>query len=134
MVGYSREHVLVKGYIILKTTFGEQDQTKEIKTMYLVIDTSSSYNIIIRRPTFNQLGTALYNLYLCMKYPLPNGRVRVIQGDQEIARKYYVESLKLKKVHTMDIKSRKVSSGINPSGGTYKGVKALPPTSEEIED
>lgn len=36
-----------------------------------------------------------------MKYPLPDKRVKIIQGDQKIAKKCYMESLKLKKVITM---------------------------------
>lgn len=47
------EHVQVKGYITMNITFGEQDQTREIKGMYLVNDAPSSYNMIIGRPTFN---------------------------------------------------------------------------------
>lgn len=63
--------------------------------MYLVIYVSSSYNMIIGNPTFNQMGADLSTLYLCIKYLFYNGRVRVIQGYQEIARKLYVESLNL---------------------------------------
>lgn len=68
----------VKGYIMLKAAFREQDQGKEIKVRYLVIDAPSSYNIFIERHTFNQLGTALSTSYLCMKYPISGERVRVI--------------------------------------------------------
>lgn len=82
---------------MLWTTFGEHDQAKEIKVDYLVIKAPSSYILIIGQPTFKQLGTALLTMYLCMKYPARNGRVGVIQGDQETPRKCYVESLKLKK-------------------------------------
>lgn len=61
------------------------------------MDIASSYNMIIGQPTFNQFSVALPTLYLCMKYLLYNGQVGVIQGYQEVARKCYVESLKLKK-------------------------------------
>lgn len=58
---------------------------------------NSSYNMIIGRSTFNQLSVAFPTLYLCIKYPLSDGQVGFFQGDQEISRKCYVESLKLKK-------------------------------------
>lgn len=80
-MGFLGEQVQVKGYIRLKTTFGAEENTRKIKVMCLVIDVPSSYNMIIGFPTFNHLGTALSKFYLCMKYPILDGRVRVIQGD-----------------------------------------------------
>lgn len=94
LFGFTRKQVRVKGYITLRITFGEQDQAKEIKVKYLVIDAPSLYNVIIWRPTFNQMGATLSTLYLCIKYPLLDGRVGFIQGDQEIAKRFYAESLK----------------------------------------
>lgn len=90
--------------------------------------------MIIKQSTFNQLGIALSTLYLSMKILFSDGQVRIIQGDQEIAIKCYVESLKVKRVRTLGIKARKVGSGIKPPGGTYKGVEAPPTTNEDIKD
>lgn len=81
LVGFSREHVQVKGYITMKTTFGEQDQAREIKVRYFIIDAPSSYNMIIGNPSFNHLGDTLSTLYLCMNYTLSDERIRVTQGD-----------------------------------------------------
>lgn len=81
----------------MKMTFRLGEQTKHTKVNYFVIEALYSYNIIIWRLAFNHLVATLSTLYLCMKYSLSNGRVRVIQGDQEVVRKCYVESLKMKK-------------------------------------
>ncbi|MCI23558.1 hypothetical protein A2U01_0044739, partial [Trifolium medium] len=68
-----------------------------IKVRYLVVKTLfTSYNIIIGRPAFNALGDAMSTLYLAMKYPLDNGGVGVVRGDQVLARKCYESSLKIK--------------------------------------
>lgn len=72
-------------------------------------------------------------MYLCMKYVFPNGRVGVIKGDQETARKCNTESLRLKRIYTLGGKARSVSSGIMPPGETCKGDKASSPNSKEIE-
>lgn len=88
----------VKGYIILNTTFGAEDNSKLIKVRYLVIDAPSPCNMIIGQPTFNQLMASLYTLYLCIKYSHLDGWVRVIQGNQDIVGKCYVKSLDLKKI------------------------------------
>lgn len=89
LVGFSREHAQLKGYMTLRITFGEEDYAKEIKVSYLVIDVPSLLNMIIWRPTFNRVGEALSTLYLCMKYLFPNNRLGIIQVDREIARKCY---------------------------------------------
>lgn len=70
--------------------------------------------MIIGRLKFNQLCASLSTFYLCMKYPLSNGQVGVIQGDQEIAKKCYVECLKLKRVCTLGLKVRNIVLGIKP--------------------
>lgn len=51
---------------------------QKIKVKYFVIDVFSSYNMIIRCLTFNQLDVALSTLYLCMKYLISKGRDKVI--------------------------------------------------------
>lgn len=92
-MGFSREQVQVKGYLILRITFVEQYNTKEIKVKYLVINALSSYNMIIGQLSFNWLRIDLHTLYLCMKYPFFNGRVGVVPGYQETTKKWYVKSL-----------------------------------------
>lgn len=45
----------------------------------------------------NTLEAALSILYLTMKHPLSSGEVRVVKGNQILARKCYKEILRLKK-------------------------------------
>lgn len=61
-----------------------------------------------------------------MKYPFFDGHVRDIQGDQEVFRKCYVESLMLKSVLTLGMDTKKVSSRIKPPKATLKGGEAPP--------
>lgn len=71
-----------------------------IKIMYLIVDVPSSYNIIIGRLNFNliSLGTFLSTLYLRTKYPLNNGRIYMIQRDQDTIDTCYKHSLRIKSV------------------------------------
>ena len=100
LVGFAGEQVEVMGYTTLLTTFGEKDQAKTIKVRYLVVKTPFTsftlYNIIIGRPAFNTLEAAMSTLYLSIKYPLEDGRVGTIKGDQALARRCYESSLKIK--------------------------------------
>ena len=84
----------MRGYITLRTVFGSDKQAKAIKIRYLVVNSPNSYNIVIGRPSFNRLGALLSTKFLVMKYPLDNGGVGTIKGDQKVARECYLASLK----------------------------------------
>lgn len=73
LVGFSGEQVHVKVYITLKSVFRDDESIRMIKVRYLVIDKPYLYYMIIRCPAFNQLGSVMSTLYLCMKYSLPDG-------------------------------------------------------------
>jgi hypothetical protein len=74
------------GHITLLTTFGDKENAKTFKVRYLVVKTlCAPYNIIIGRPAFNALGAAMSTLYLAIKYPLDNGGVGIVRGDQILA-------------------------------------------------
>jgi len=89
LAGFIDEQVHVRGYITLRTTFGYGSQAKMIRVRYLVVNSPNSYNIIIGRPAFNLLGGFLSTKFLIMKYPLDNGKVGTIKGDQIVARECY---------------------------------------------
>lgn len=59
-----------------------------------------------------------------MKYPLSNGRVGVIQWNQEIAKKCYVERLKLKRARTVGVNTVNMKVVIKPpeNVSTKKGI------------
>jgi hypothetical protein len=101
LLGFAGEQVEVMGYTTLLTTFGEKENAKTIKVRYLVVKTTfTSYNIIIGRPAFDTLEAALSTLYVSIKYPLDNGKVGTIRGDQKLARRCYESSLKIKHQQT----------------------------------
>ena len=102
LVEFSREHVQVLGNLPIMTTFGSRDHTKSIQVRYLIVNFTSPYNIIISMPSFNTLEAGLSTLYLMLKYPLENGRVGIMKGDQGIARKCYKDSLRLKRMSYVD--------------------------------
>jgi hypothetical protein len=96
LVGFAGEQAEVMGHITLLTTFGDEENAKTIKVRYLVVRTlCASYNIIIGRPAINTLGAAMSTLYLAIKYPLDNGGVGMVRGDQVLARQCYESSLKI---------------------------------------
>jgi hypothetical protein len=62
-----------------------------------VIRTPLSYNnIIIWGPGFNALEVVLENLYLEMKYPLKDGEIETVHGDQMTTQMCYQGYVKTK--------------------------------------
>lgn len=78
----------------LETMCEEGVDAKEIEVCYLLMDVVFPYNIILDRPTINVLGAIISTLYLVMKYPLPDGRVGMIRGDQLVTQECYKNSLR----------------------------------------
>lgn len=89
LVGFTREQVQVKCYILPKTVFGTEESTRTVKVRYLIINTTSLYNMIIGRPSFNLIRDTMSILYMCMMYPQSARKIEVIQRDQDTARRCY---------------------------------------------
>lgn len=69
---------------------------------YLIINATSPYNIIIDGSSFNSLEPVLSILYATLKYPLEDGQVGVVKGDQGLVRKCYKDNMKLKRKAQID--------------------------------
>ena len=66
---------------------------------FLVVDCSSSYNVIIGKPTLNKWKATAFTYYLKVKFPIDNG-VGEVKGDQILARECYQAVLAVKENHT----------------------------------
>lgn len=91
LVRFLGKQTWVKSYITMTTIFGTEESARMIKVRYLVIDASFSYDMTVGRLASNHIRVTISTLYMCMKYPLPDRRVRVIQRDQETAIRYYMK-------------------------------------------
>ena len=80
--GFSGEKVSTRGYIDLHIVFRDGAKTKTIPIRFLVVDASTSYNVLLCRPSLNTLGTVVSTPHLAMKFPSPSGDILTIHGDQ----------------------------------------------------
>lgn len=80
------------GYLNMSTALGDKEHTKTVILRYMVVEATSTYNIISGRPTLNALAAAVSCPHLCIKYPLPGGKVGIVKGDQMTTRKCYADS------------------------------------------
>lgn len=70
---------------------GDQQVTRVVDL--LVVDCASTYNVILGRPSLNQLRVVISTYHLLMRFSI-EGRVGKVKGDQVTARECYVVSLK----------------------------------------
>nr|XP_023920863.1 uncharacterized protein LOC112032326 [Quercus suber] len=75
------------------------------KHNFLVVDSPSSYNVIIGRPTLNRWKAATSTYCLKVKFPIEQG-VGEIRGDQVLARECYQVVLASKEKHTWMIEKK----------------------------
>ncbi|XP_073295887.1 uncharacterized protein [Primulina huaijiensis] len=97
LFGFAGHVVYPEGEIILPLTLGSQDCKKNVMTSFTVVDSPSSYNIILGRPALNELkavvSTYLKGDRLRIKFPV-GARVGEVKGDQLSSRKCYVEAVR----------------------------------------
>ena len=92
LVRFGRMKVQHVGTITLPVVVGAylQQITKDVN--FLVVDCSSSYNVIIGRPTLDSWKAVSSTYHLSVKFPVEYG-VGQLQGDQLVARECYLTML-----------------------------------------
>ena len=126
IVGFSGERVDTKGYIDLFTTFGDDSLRKTIIVRYLLVNTNTSYNILLGRPSINRLKVIVSTPHLAMKFPSVNGDIVMVHVDQKTVWECYVASLKVEPtrwLYTMTSYRSPSRRGRSPESGP--GEEAL---------
>ena len=76
-----------------------------------MVDCSSSYNVIIGRPTLNHWKAVTSNYCLKVKFSTKNG-VGEVKGDQVLARECYQVVLAVKENHTWMIEEKEEEENV----------------------
>lgn len=114
LVGFAGEHVDTRGYVELLTKLGNGMASKTISVKYIIVDAPrSAYNIILGRPSLNDLGAITSTPHLTMKFHSSSGEVVSVQADQQLARQCYADRLKIshEKDEKAEAKGDEVRSG-----------------------
>jgi len=94
VVGFAGDQVEVRGYVELRTTFFDEIAARMITIRYIVVNASSTYNLLLGRPSMNRLGAVASTVHIKMKLPSSKGGVITIKSDQKRTQKCYESSLK----------------------------------------
>ncbi|XP_075479478.1 uncharacterized protein LOC142520371 [Primulina tabacum] len=109
--GFVGHVVYPEGKIVLPLTLGSQDLKKTVMTSFTVVDSPSSYNIIIGRPAMNELRAVTFTHHQKIKFSV-GARVGEVRGDQPSSRKCYVEAVRADQSKTRrEKKKSKVEEG-----------------------
>ncbi|KAL0433114.1 UNVERIFIED_CONTAM: hypothetical protein Slati_2645700 [Sesamum latifolium] len=93
LYGFAGEIVHPLGQISLPISLGIEPARKTIMVRFLVVDMPSAYNLILGRPTLNNLPG--YHFHIPHEIEVPRGdMIGEVQGDQYTARRCYVEAIK----------------------------------------
>ena len=94
LVGFRGTRVLPLGAITLSVVVSDYPQQIAKDVTFLVVDYSSAYNAILRRPTLNSWKAVTSTYHLMIKFPTDYG-MGELQGNQVAARECYVAMMEM---------------------------------------
>ena len=100
--GFSEERLLPLGSIQLVLTLGEPPCQATTMARFLIVDAPSAYNMLLGRPSLNAIKSIPSIYHMIIKFPIMHG-VRMVRGDQRVARECYTASMKQKAVDNVSV-------------------------------
>ncbi|XP_073130869.1 uncharacterized protein [Henckelia pumila] len=89
LYGFAGHTVQPRGEILLPITLGSGDERKIVMTRFTLVESPSSYNVILGRPTMNAFRAVASTYHQKIKFPVGDKRARRIgkeegQGGREV--------------------------------------------------
>ena len=106
LVSFSRDKVYLRGIVTLTVTASSYPFQVTNQHNFLLMDSPSSYNVIIGRPILNRWKASTFTYCLKVKF-LTERRIREIKGDQVLARECYQAVLASWENHTWIFEKKK---------------------------
>ena len=100
LLGFSGEKILPLWSIQLVLTLGDPSCQATTTIKFLIMDAPSAYNMLLGKPSLNVIRTIPSFYHMVVKSSSENG-VRMVRGDQRIARECYLTSMKQKAVDSI---------------------------------
>ena len=94
LIGFGEMKVMLVELVTLLVIVDTYPQQITRDVTFLVVDCSSTYNVIIRHPTLNAWKAATSTYHLLLKFPTKYG-IRQARGDQMEAQERYVAMLEM---------------------------------------
>ena len=104
-VSFNGDKVYPRGITTLTVTAGSYPLQVTNQHNFLIVDSPSSYNVIIGRPMLNRWKATISTYCLKVKFPTEHG-IGEIKEDQVLARECYHVVLASKENHTWTIEEK----------------------------
>ena len=88
LVSFTGDRIVPRGIVTLSIIIGTYPAQVIKEIDFLIVDCSSTYNIILGRPALNRLRAVTLTYHLKVKFPTAYG-VGEIKGDQILVRECY---------------------------------------------
>ncbi|XP_074348997.1 uncharacterized protein LOC141688527 [Apium graveolens] len=92
LYGFGNTMIPIRGIIYLPIIFGTAPRQVSYMMKFYVISATSSYNMILGRPTITKLRAIPSTIHLKLKFPTP-GDVGELKGNREMAGRCYGQAL-----------------------------------------
>ena len=100
--GFSGEKVLPLGSIQLVLTLGEPPCQVTTTTRFLIVDATSTYNMLLGRPSLNVVKAIPSAYHMIIKFPTIH-EVGMVRGDQRVARECYTATMKQRALDNVSV-------------------------------
>ncbi|VFQ78634.1 unnamed protein product [Cuscuta campestris] len=117
-----------EGVIAVSVIVGDGAHKAKLKMEFKVVSINCAHNMILGRPSLEDLECVISPYYLCMKFPTPSG-IGVARGDQKLARSCYVRiTKKLPRDETMVVHAQEGMRKLEarPSAEPAEEVEEVP--------
>ncbi|VFQ90210.1 unnamed protein product [Cuscuta campestris] len=91
--GFTGDSIEAEGVITVPVIVVDGAHKAKLKMEFMVVSINCVHNLILGRPGLEDHECVISPYYLCMKFPTPSG-IRVVRGDQKLARSFYVRITK----------------------------------------
>ena len=120
LVGFGKTKVYPLDAVTLPVTVGDYPQQITKDVTFLVVDCSSTYNAILRRPTLNSRKAVTSTYHLMIEFPTEY-KVGEVRGDQVVVRECYIVMLEMNDdLQTMNIEEQRMVAE------PIEGLKEIP--------
>ncbi|XP_074573492.1 uncharacterized protein LOC141829918 [Curcuma longa] len=93
LFGFTGNRVQPLRQIILPLSLGAPPLIRTRRILFVVVDASSSYNIILGRPTLSAFSAVASPYHQKIKFPIGD-QVGEVRGDQQVSRRCYVDMVR----------------------------------------
>jgi len=82
------------GTISFPLSFGDKAKARTLEVDFLVVDVSTTYNVILGRPTLHKVKAVIAPYLLQLLFEVDDGSVGTMRGNQPMARRCYLVSIR----------------------------------------